>query len=156
VAQATGTGRLIMQISPATIEDKAEWLPLWRAYLEFYKQALDDEITDLTFARALDKAESLNLLVAKSDGRIVGFATYVLHRSSWARDWYCYLEDLFVMENQRGKGVARALIAAVAEAGKAKGAERLYWVTDEANKTAQALYEKLATKTDFIQFRHDL
>ncbi|HTN41196.1 MAG TPA: GNAT family N-acetyltransferase, partial [Asticcacaulis sp.] len=93
---------------------------------------------------------------AKSDGRVVGFATYVLHRSSWARDWYCYLEDLFVAEGQRGKGAARALIAAVAEAGKAKGAERLYWVTDEANKTAQALYEKLATKTDFIQFRHDL
>lgn len=145
-----------MQVLSATEADKAEWLPLWRAYLDFYKQALDDEITDLTFARALDSGENLNLLVAKNDGRIVGFATYVLHRSSWARDWYCYLEDLFVTETQRGKGVARALIAAVAEAGKAKGAERLYWVTDEANKTAQALYEKLATKTDFIQFRQDL
>lgn len=145
-----------MQVMPATEDDKAEWLPLWRAYLDFYKQALDDEITDLTFARALESGENLNLLVAKSDGRIIGFATYVLHRSSWARDWYCYLEDLFVAEDQRGRGVARALIAAVAEAGKAKGAERLYWVTDEANKTAQALYEKLATKTDFIQFRRDL
>lgn len=145
-----------MQVLPATIEDKAEWLPLWRAYLDFYKQALDDEITDLTFARALESGENLNLLVAKSDSRIIGFATYVLHRSSWARDWYCYLEDLFVAADQRGRGVARALIAAVAEAGKAKGAERLYWVTDEANKTAQALYEKLATKTDFIQFRRDL
>ena len=145
-----------MQVLPATDQDKAEWLPLWRAYLDFYKQALDDEITDLTFARALESGENLNLLVAKSEGRIVGFATYVLHRSSWAREWYCYLEDLFVAENQRGRGVARALIAAVAEAGKAKGAERLYWVTDEANKTAQALYEKLATKTDFIQFRRDL
>ena len=145
-----------MQISSATSEDKAAWLPLWRAYLDFYKHALDDEITDLTFARALDKEENLNLLVARSDDRIIGFATYVLHRSSWARDWYCYLEDLFVAEDQRDKGVARALIAAVAEAGKANGAERLYWVTDEANKTAQALYEKLATKTDFIQFRHDL
>jgi len=145
-----------MQIAPATAEDKAEWLPLWRAYLDFYKQALDDEITDLTFARVLDDGESLNLLVAKEGGRIVGFATYVLHRSSWARDWYCYLEDLFVAEDVRGRGVARALIAAVAEAGKAKGAERLYWVTDEANKTAQALYHKLATKTDFIQFRREL
>ena len=145
-----------MQVLPATVEDKAEWLPLWRAYLDFYKQALHDEITNLTFARALESGESLNLLVAKSEGRIIGFATYVLHRSSWARDWYCYLEDLFVAEDQRGRGVARALIAAVAEAGKAMGAERLYWVTDEANKTAQALYEKLATKTDFIQFRHDL
>jgi GNAT superfamily N-acetyltransferase len=145
-----------MQVVPATVEDKAEWLPLWRAYLDFYKHALDDEITDLTFARALESGENLNLLVVKSEGRIIGFATYVLHRSSWARDWYCYLEDLFVAEDQRGRGVARALIAAVAEAGKAKGAERLYWVTDEANKTAQALYEKLATKTDFIQFRRDL
>ncbi|MGN6364439.1 N-acetyltransferase family protein [Asticcacaulis taihuensis] len=156
MAQAAGPGGLTMQVMPATEDDKAEWLPLWRAYLDFYKQALDDEITDLTFARALESGENLNLLVAKSDGRIIGFATYVLHRSSWARDWYCYLEDLFVAEDQRGRGVARALIAAVAEAGKAKGAERLYWVTDEANKTAQALYEKLATKTDFIQFRRDL
>jgi GNAT superfamily N-acetyltransferase len=156
VAQAAGIGCLTMQVLPATADDKAEWLPLWQAYLDFYKQALDDEITDLTFARALDTGESLNLLVAKTDGRIVGFTTYVLHRSSWARDYYCYLEDLFVAEGQRSKGVARALIAAVAKAGKAKGAERLYWVTDEANKTAQALYEKLATKTDFIQFRHDL
>jgi len=145
-----------MQVLPATEEDKAQWLPLWRAYLDFYKHALDDEITDLTFARSLESGENLNLLVAKSEERIIGFATYVLHRSSWARDWYCYLEDLFVAEDQRGMGVARALIAAVAEAGKAKGAERLYWVTDEANKTAQALYEKLATKTDFIQFRRDL
>jgi len=156
VAQAAGPGGLTMQVLPATVEDKAEWLPLWRAYLDFYKHALDDEITDLTFARALESGENLNLLVVKSEGRIIGFATYVLHRSSWARDWYCYLEDLFVAEDQRGRGVARALIAAVAEAGKAKGAERLYWVTDEANKTAQALYEKLATKTDFIQFRRDL
>jgi len=145
-----------MQILPATADDKAEWLPLWRAYLDFYKHALDDEITDLTFARALDAGENLNLLVAKMDGRIVGFATYVLHRSSWARNWYGYLEDLFVAEDRRGKGVARALIAAVAEAVRAKGAERLYWVTDEANRTARTLYEKLATKTDFIQFRCDL
>jgi GNAT superfamily N-acetyltransferase len=145
-----------MGIAVATAEDKAQWLPLWRAYLDFYKQALDDEITDQTFARALDAGESLNLLVAKADGQVIGFATYVLHRSSWARDWYCYLEDLFVTQDQRGKGVARALIAAVAQAGKKNGAERLYWVTDEANKTAQALYEKLATKTDFIQFRRDL
>jgi GNAT superfamily N-acetyltransferase len=145
-----------MGIAVATAEDKAQWLPLWRAYLDFYKQALDDEITDQTFARALDAGESLDLLVAKADGQVIGFATYVLHRSSWARDWYCYLEDLFVTQDQRGKGVARALIAAVAQAGKKNGAERLYWVTDEANKTAQALYEKLATKTDFIQFRRDL
>ncbi|MFT4075146.1 MAG: GNAT family N-acetyltransferase [Asticcacaulis sp.] len=145
-----------MDIVAAKPEDKAEWLPLWRAYLEFYKHSLDDEITDLTFARALAPGEHLNLLVAKAEGRIIGFATYVLHRSSWARNWYCYLEDLFVVEDQRGKGVARTLIAAVAEAGRAQGAERLYWVTDAANRTAQALYEKLADRTDFIQFRCDL
>ncbi|ESQ84984.1 GNAT family N-acetyltransferase [Asticcacaulis benevestitus] len=146
----------MMQISAATKDDKAAWLPLWRAYLDFYKQALDDDITDLTFARALDDGESLNLLVAKEGDTVMGFATYVMHRSSWARAWYCYLEDLFVDEAGRGKGVGKALIAAVAEAAREKGAERLYWVTEEANTTAQALYEKVATKTDFIQFRRDL
>lgn len=145
-----------MVIVAAKPEDKAQWLPLWQAYLAFYKHSLDDEITDLTFARALAPDEHLNLLVAKVEGGVIGFATYVLHRSSWARNWYCYLEDLFVTEGQRGKGVARSLITAVAEAGLAQGAERLYWMTDASNHNAQALYEKLAERTDFIQFRRDL
>jgi len=96
------------------------------------------------------------MLVARDGERVVGFASFILHRSTWAEGSYCYLEDLYVDAATRGNGVARSLIAAVAEAGKAKGAERLYWITEASNTTAQALYDKVASRTDFIQFRRDL
>lgn len=145
-----------MTIDFVTPADKAGWLPLWQAYLDFYKQDLTEALTDLTFARFLDEAESMYMVVARDQGRVIGFASFVLHRSTWAEGSYCYLEDLYVDAILRGKGIARSLIAAVAEAGKAKGAERLYWITDASNTTAQALYDKVASRTDFIQFRRDL
>ena len=145
-----------MTIAFVTPADKAGWLPLWQAYLDFYNHPLTDEMTDLTFARFLDEEESMFMMVAHQDGVVAGFATFILHRSTWAPGSYCYLEDLYVDAAVRGRGIARGLIAAVGEAGKAKGAERLYWITEASNTTAQALYDKVASRTDFIQFRRDL
>jgi len=145
----------MITIERATLADKPQWLPLWQAYLSFYEQDLAEEITDLTFARCLDDQEPMTLLLAFDEGVMVGFSTLLIHRSSWAMDYYAYLEDLYVDESHRGKGVARALIEAVAEVAKSQKAERLYWVTDAKNKTAQGLYDKVAQKTDFIQYRRD-
>jgi GNAT superfamily N-acetyltransferase len=65
----------------------------------------------------------------------------------------CYLEDLFTAEAARGKGVGRALIEAVYERARTAGSTRVYWMTHETNTTAQALYDKLADKPWFIQYR---
>lgn len=145
-----------MQITEATAADYAGWLPLWQGYLDFYEHALSPDITALTFARALDAAEPLFLLLAKEGEETLGFVTYVLHRSTWAEGYYCYLEDLFVTEAARGRGIARALIEVVAAAATDAGATRLYWVTDAANETAQRLYETVATRTAFVQYRRAL
>jgi len=49
---------------------------------------------------------------------LIGFAHYLLHRSTWAQVCYCYLEDLFVEPSARGSGAGRALIAAVEAAAR--------------------------------------
>ena len=69
---------------------------------------------------------------------------------------YCYLEDLFVEPSVRGGGTGRALIAAVEAAACAAGASRLYWLTHETNETAQTLYNKVAERAGFIQYRKKL
>ena len=145
-----------MKISPVAAADKAAWLPLWQAYLAFYNQPLPDEITDLTFARFLDPAESLSMFVARADERMLAFATCLIHRSTWARHGYCYLEDLYVDESARGQGVARALIAAVAEEARERGASRLYWVTHGHNGRARALYDKVAENAGFVTYQMTL
>jgi GNAT superfamily N-acetyltransferase len=50
--------------------------------------------------------------------------------------------------------VARALIEAVYGKAKTAGASRVYWLTHETNKTAQALYDKVAARSGFIQYKH--
>ena len=66
---------------------------------------------------------------------------------------YCYLQDLVVAEETRGRGAARALIAVVAEASRAAGAARLYWLTHESNTGARALYDQVAARSGFIQYK---
>ena len=144
---------MTIKIRPAIPSEKEAWLPLWNGYLTFYECSLPGDITNLTWQRFHDSDEPVYLLAAYEDDRMVGFATYILHRSTWAEQYYCYLEDLFVDSSQRGKGIARTLIEAVASAAKEIGATRLYWSTREGNHTAQALYNKIAEKTDFIQYR---
>lgn len=145
-----------MIIRPIKSTEKDLWLPLWAAYLAFYNQDLPPEITDLTFDRCRDASEPMGLLGAFEDDRLLGFATYLPHRSSWANAGYVYLEDLYVDPTVRNKGVARALISAIHDFAQKGGFERVYWLTDKGNLTAQALYNKIAEKTDFLLYKKAL
>lgn len=53
----------------------------------------------------------------------------------------------------RGGGAGRALITAVEQAARAKGASRIHWLTQEDNHSARALYDKVAERSGFIQYR---
>ena len=73
-----------------------------------------------------------------------------------ARDRYWrILEDLFVDPCERGKGIGRALIEAVYAHADARGCSRTYWMTQETNATARALYDKVAAKSAFVQYRRE-
>ena len=56
----------------------------------------------------------------------------------------------------RGGGVGRRLITAVESEARAAGASRLYWMTHETNETAQRLYNKVADRPGFVQYRKKL
>jgi GNAT superfamily N-acetyltransferase len=140
-------------IRPLARKDRAQWQPLWQGYLAFYETGVPDEVTDVTFARFFNEAEPMHALVAERDSEIVGIVHYIFHRSTWTEGPYCYLQDLFTAEHARGAGVGRKLIEAVYERAKAQGASRVYWLTQEDNATARALYDKLAERSGFIQYR---
>ncbi len=135
-----------MDIGYATAKDKAGWWPLWQAYLEFYKHPLPDEISDLTYGRCLDPHEPMVMLVARDGGTVLGFAALVEHRSTWAKTGYVYLEDLYVADSARGRGVGRKLIEAAVEHARRRHCERVYWVTHETNAQARLLYDKVASR----------
>jgi len=146
-----------MNIRMLEAGDRAAWAPLWQGYLDFYKVSLPAEVTQTTWRRLNDPAEPMHALGAfDEDGRLLGIAHYIFHRSTWSPTSYCYLNDLFTVPAGRGKGVGRALIERLYEEAKAAGSTRVYWLTHESNETAQALYDRIADKPGFIQYRKAL
>jgi GNAT superfamily N-acetyltransferase len=140
-------------IRPVAPADRAQWEPLWQGYLAFYKTSMPDEVSDTTFLRFFDPSEPMHALVAERDGNVVGIVHYIFHRSTWTKGPYCYLQDLFTAEHARGGGAGRKLIEAVYKRAIEEGASRVYWLTQETNATARALYDKLADCPGFIQYR---
>ena len=147
-------------IRPVQRDDFDQWLPLWDGYNEFYGRAgptaLPREITALTWSRFFDAYEPVHALVAESGGRLVGLTHYLFHRSTLTAAPYCYLHDLFTDATLRGKGVGKALIEGVYERARAAGSPRVYWLTHETNSEAMVLYDQLAERSGFVQYRRTL
>jgi GNAT superfamily N-acetyltransferase len=141
------------KVRPLAAADKSAWLPLWAGYLQFYQANLPVDVTESTFARLTGADEDMFALVAEQDGRIIGIAHCIVHRSTWARGNYVYLNDLFVSPDVRGSGAGRALIEAIYKRADEIGAERVYWLTHESNATARKLYESLAVNDGFLEYR---
>ena len=147
-------------VRPVAAADFAQWLPLWDGYNAFYGRegpsALAAETTRTTWLRFLDPGEPVHALVAEAEGRLLGLAHYLFHRSTIHTELVCYLQDLYTAGDARGRGVGRVLIDAVAERARAAGTRRLYWQTHESNHTARRLYDALAERSGFIVYRRDL
>ena len=135
--------------------DRERWAPLWRAYLDFYRAQWSLEVANATFARIFDPLEPVHAVVAERDGELIGFSHYLFQRSTWLINPQCYLQDLYVGEAERGGGVGRALIGAVVAAAKDAGAARVFWNTHETNAVARRLYDAVAERSGFIQYRID-
>ena len=141
-------------MAPLAAADRERWLSLARGYKAFYKTQVTDEEYDRAWQRLLGE-DRIRGLGARLDGRLVGITHYLFHTGTWNHE-VCYLQDLFVDPECRGRGVARALIEAVAKAARERGAEKLYWLTQDHNATARALYDRIAQYNHFIRYDYPL
>ena len=143
-----------IHITSLTPADRPAWERLARGYKAFYHTPTTDAEYDIAWNRLLAKVGIFGL-AANVEGQFVGFAHYLFHTTIWAPK-VCYLQDLFTSPEARGKGIARALIEAVAERARDDGAARYYWMTQEHNAFARVLYDKVAKYNGFIRYEFPL
>ncbi|MEN5237102.1 GNAT family N-acetyltransferase [Pseudomonas sichuanensis] len=143
-------------LRPVGANDHAAWLPLWQAYLRFYETELPEAVSASTWQRLLDGHEPTHSALAWVDGKAVGMVNFIYHRSNWSIEPSCYLQDLYVDSAVRGLGIGRQLIEHVYATAKADGCAKVHWLTHETNATAISLYEQVAERPGFIQFRKAL
>ncbi len=142
-----------LTIRSAVSADFEQWLPLWEGYNSFYERTVPPEVTRVTWSRFFDAYEPMHAIVAERDGKLLGLVHYLFHRNTAMLGPTCYLQDLFTVANMRGQGIGRALIEAVYERAQAAGSSRVYWMTQESNAKARKLYDQVAERSGFIQYR---
>ena len=126
---------------------------MWGIYLDFYETQLPEDIYTTTFERLLAKdITSQNAIVAVLGDRMVGLVHFIFHPHNWKIEDVCYLQDLYVLDSVRGRGVGRLLIESVYEEADRRGTPTVYWLTQDFNKTARLLYDKIANVTPFIKY----
>lgn len=141
-----------VSLRPFRSADRPAWDALWQGYQQFYKVELPSEATEATWRRILDGEGPVRGLGAFAGERMIGLVHYVFHATTWASAETCYLQDLFVVPDWRGKGAARNLIEAVYAAADAAGATQVYWLTHHTNAEGRRLYDRLATNSGFIVY----
>ena len=136
--------------------DRPDWARLWAGYQAFYRTTVPDAASQTAWRRFAEPDEPMAAYGAFLEDRLVGIVHIIYHRSCWTEGDYCYLQDLFTDEAHRGTGVGRALIEHVYREAAARGASRVYWLTHESNAQAMLLYDRIAERSGFLQYRRIL
>jgi GNAT superfamily N-acetyltransferase len=85
-------------------------------------------------------------LIAEESGSPVGFALFFHNFSTFLAKPGIYLEDLFVVPEQRGRGIGRALLQRLAQIAVERECGRLEWAVLDWNRDAIGFYERLGAK----------
>ena len=87
------------------------------------------------------------VLMAELDGRPAGMALYFFTYSTWVSRLGLYLEDLYILPEDRRHGVGRALLRHLGHIAREQGCRRFQWVVHRENAKAIALYKALGAQT---------
>jgi GNAT superfamily N-acetyltransferase len=145
--------RPLITVRSASGKDFDDWLRLWSGYLSFYRAWMPPAVTRLTWTRLLSDEEPMHAALAYINGEAAGLVHWIFHRSTWTEGDYCYLQDLFVGPGRRGAGVGRRLVEHVYDQAASAGASRVHWLTHESNSIAMKLYDEVAERSGFVQYR---
>jgi ribosomal protein S18 acetylase RimI-like enzyme len=123
--------------------------PLFDAYRQFYGKASDLELARAFLRQRLGNAESIVLVAEAAGGtELLGFVQLYPTFSSLQCNRAWVLNDLFVAERARRRGVAEALMQAAARSAQQAGVSSISLSTAHDNMAAQRLYEKLGYVLD--------
>jgi GNAT superfamily N-acetyltransferase len=134
-------------IREAALSDVPVIADLIRGLARFEK--LEDGVTmteELLAKHLFGPRRYAETLIAEDGGSPVGFALFFHNFSTFLAKPGIYLEDLFVVPEQRGHGIGRALLQRLAQIAVERDCGRLEWAVLDWNRDAIGFYERLGAK----------
>ena len=167
-------------IRPAILEDVQDWVQMNREFMDFEIKdeelwnrkkdaghgaagtgfaAADDpdscsESGELSkvFLEALNRPEQINLVMIEKDGKTVGFANLMTIFSVWAKGEALIIDDLYIREAYRGKGLGATAMKEIEDYAREAGFKRLQFCSEETNPEAKNFYVHLGYKPAGMSF----
>ena len=130
-------------ISQASRSDVPQILQFIRALAEYEHMENDVVATEALLEEWLFDKEKAEVLIAREDDTPVGFALYFHNFSTFLGRAGIYLEDLFVLEEYRGRGYGKALLRKLAQITVERGCGRLEWCCLDWNQPSIDFYRSL-------------
>jgi GNAT superfamily N-acetyltransferase len=147
-----------LTVRPARLEDAALLLELFGElaeyeHLEHELKATAEQLREALFG----ERPAAEALIAERDSQALGYALFFPTFSSFLASTGVWLEDLFVRPANRGEGVGKALLEAVAARVRERGGERLEWAALDWNELALGFYRRIGAQTmnEWITHRLD-
>jgi len=138
---------MTVSIRPATPNDVPTVALLIRALSQYEKLEHEVSMTeDKLRASMFGPRPYAEALLAEEDGKPVGFALFFHNYSTFLAQPGLYLEDLYVLESHRGKGIGKALLIQLAGIAVERNCGRMEWAVLDWNVDAIGFYEKLGAK----------
>ena len=135
------------KIRRAIPEDSADITAMIHGLAEFERAPEQCTVTESQVATALfGNSPTVQAHVAEVNGEVAAMALWFLNFSTWDGVAGIFLEDLFVRPKFRRRGLARALLAALAAECRDKGYTRLSWAVLNWNSDAIALYDGIGAQ----------
>lgn len=133
-----------MAIRPAVEGDLDTIIALIRGLAEYEREpdAVVFERKELR-ANLFGPRPYAEVLIAEDGGRPVGFALFFHNFSTWLGKPGIWLEDLFVLPSERGKGHGKALLSAVARIAVERHCGRFEWSVLDWNEPSIAFYKAM-------------
>lgn len=139
-------GRALV-IRRGTERDVPTILKLIRGLAEYERLAHQMEATPARVrAHGFGRRRYFETIICRRGGTPVGFALYFFTYSTFLARPTLYLEDLFVLPEERGTGAGKALLRALARIAVRRGCGRLEWAVLDWNRPAIGFYKRLGAK----------
>jgi GNAT superfamily N-acetyltransferase len=134
-------------IRRGTERDVPTILKLIRGLAEYERLAHEMEATPARVrAHGFGRRRYFETIICRRGGKPVGFALYFFTYSTFLARPTLYLEDLFVLPEDRGTGAGKALLRALARIAVRRGCGRLEWAVLDWNRPAIRFYKRLGAK----------
>jgi ribosomal protein S18 acetylase RimI-like enzyme len=144
----------MLEIVRAKLADVSDLHPLVEKYRAFYKQPENEKTLGYLKSR-LENDEAI-VFIARENDEAIGFTMLYPTFSTVSLSAVWLLNDLYVEESHRSKGIASKLMETAENAAREAGATRVFLRTANDNTIAQSLYEGRSYIQDEVFRRYDL